>query len=207
MKYKDIVNNKYGKLIVLCYYKNDKYNNALWLCKCDCGNELIVNGYALRSGHTQSCGCLQKEKAKKNKFIHGFAKTKLYKRWFQIKERCENPNNPSYKHYGGRNIKLCEEWHDFLIFQKWALNNGYQEKLTIERINVNGNYEPSNCIFATRLTQNRNTTRTYNINGYTAAEIARIFNLSRSTVAKWLRQGIVKTYEDIYHKAKLLNKI
>lgn len=206
MKYKNIKGEKFGKLTVLSYIGADTYGNALWECKCDCGNETVCLGFELRNGHIKSCGCLQKEIAKQGKYVHGFSKTQLYKRWFAMKSRCENKNNPSYKNYGGRGIKVCEEWKDFLTFQKWAFNNGYEKKLTIERVDVNGNYEPNNCVFANRTVQNRNTTRTYNINGYTASQISELVGLSRSTISKWLREGIVESYEDILERVKKIRR-
>ena len=206
MKYKNIQGKKFGKLTAVSYYGNDKYGNALWFCKCECGNIKICLGSQLRTGHTKSCGCWQRETAKKGKLIHGYSRTALYKRWFAIKSRCENTKNPSYKNYGGRGITMCNEWRDFLVFQEWALNNGYEQSLTIERVDVNENYEPNNCIFANRTVQNRNTTRTYNVNGYTASQISEMVGLSRSTIAKWLRCGMVKTYEEICIKAKIVNE-
>ena len=206
MKYKNIQGKRFGKLKVESYFGSDKSGNALWNCKCDCGRSVICQGSQLRSGHKRSCGCFQKEVAKQSKYIHGFSKTPLYKRWFAMKSRCENQKNPSYENYGGRGIKVCDEWKDFLTFQEWAFNNGYKQTLTIERIDVNGNYEPSNCVFADRVVQNRNTTRTHNIDGYTASQISEMVGLSRSTVAKWIRDGIAKTYEDILERVKKIRR-
>ncbi len=118
----------------------------MWFCKCECGNNAIVSSAKLKNGHTKSCGCLSKEVAKEKATIHGKTKTTLYRRWANIKTRCFNINHKSYKNYGAKGITMCDEWaKDFMSFYDWAIKNGYSKELTIDRINVNGNYEPSNC--------------------------------------------------------------
>lgn len=159
---KDLIGKKFGSLTVIerCGSKN---NRAMWLCKCECGNQTIVDTHSLTSGNTKSCGC----KRYGGRFLHGEAKTKsrLYRIWAAMKSRCTNPKNISHASYGGKNIKVCMEWQRFEPFRDWAMSNGYADNLTIDRISSDGNYEPSNCRWATYKTQGNNTSR----NHYVAA--------------------------------------
>ena len=187
-KAKDMTGKICGRLKVITRAPNDKYGNARWLCLCECGKELVVKGQPLRSGKTKSCGCYHKD-VLRAKIKHGESKEILYKRWHAIKSRCTNKNLSSYKDYGGRGINICEEWLDPANFIEWAKNNGYRRDLTIERIDVNGDYSPENCKWVTRAEQNRNTRRNIKqrINGKlcTISEISRQIGMSRSTVLKW----------------------
>ena len=124
---------------------------------CDCGRETIVAQSSLRSGVTQSCGCLMRELSSKRATKHGGRKTRLYRIWDNMKSRCSNPTKGNYKEYGGRGIKVCEEWlHDFAAFRDWALANGYDDALTIDRIDNDKGYSPDNCRWITQAEQNRN---------------------------------------------------
>lgn len=159
----DITGQKFGRLRVVGFAQKTKDRQFMWKCVCDCGNEVEVRGYSLRSGNTQSCGCLQKETNLKLRQTHGMAKTRIYNIWSSMRGRCNNPLNNCYKYYGGRGIKVCEEWQEFEPFYRWALANGYADNLTIDRINVNGNYEPSNCRWVTKKEQALNTRRNHYI--------------------------------------------
>lgn len=141
---KDLTGKKFGNLTVVKKVERKNRSNQ-WLCKCDCGKEVVCYQYNLERGTSTSCGCLRSYYAKKTRSCHGESTGKLYKKWSSIKTRCYNKNTPCYKNYGGRGIKMCDEWLDFWNFREWAYKNGYSEGLTLERIDVNGNYEPSNC--------------------------------------------------------------
>lgn len=118
----------------------------MWLCRCICGNLREVHSGSLVTGNTKSCGCRWRD----NMVTHGDSKTLLYKTWAALKQRCNNPTHNSYKHYGKRGITFYAEWKKYLPFKEWALDNGYHEGLSIDRIDNNGNYEPDNCQWITR---------------------------------------------------------
>lgn len=167
----DLTGKKFERLTVIKRVENSKSGQTRWLCKCDCGNETIVWGNHLRSGHTRSCGCINKEICAKipHKAKHGFHGTRLYRIWTGMKNRTSPNQKASFKNYSGRGITLCDEWKEFMPFYNWAMNNGYKDTLSIDRIDVNGNYEPSNCRWATFETQqnNKRTNRYISYNGET----------------------------------------
>lgn len=148
---------RHGKLVVVeeaepIYSKTGKMIRR-WKCKCDCGNITIVRHGDLRNGSTVSCGCYNYEKESAVK-THGYSRTKLGNVFEGMKQRCNNPKNKNYEKYGGRGIKICTEWlNDPKKFFDWAIKNGYKEGLSIDRIDVNGNYEPDNCRWADNETQ------------------------------------------------------
>lgn len=156
----DLTNQKVGYLQVIERVINNGYGTAMWKCKCICGKEIIVSSSNLINSKHKSCGC-QREKNRLPKITkHGYYGTRLYRIYTNIKQRCLNPKNKRYKDYGGRNIKICDEWLDkkegVVNFCKWAINNGYNEKLSIDRINNDGNYEPQNCRWVTPKEQANN---------------------------------------------------
>lgn len=190
---KDLKGQRFGKLTVLEISHRGKDRKYFWKCRCDCGNEIVVAGSNLKTGNTKSCGCLNTEKRIERKKTHGMYGTRIYRIWNGIIMRCEDKNIPLYERYGGKGISVCSEWHDFKVFYKWAIENGYQENLTIDRIDYNGNYEPSNCRWADAITQANNTSRNfyikYNGETHTLTEWSRILNFSYELVKHRLYRG------------------
>lgn len=182
--YIDIRNKKFGKLIVIKYI-----GNSQWLCQCECGNKIIVKTNNLNRKYTTSCGCL------KGNLKHKLSNTRLYNIWQNIKSRCYNKNHNYYYNYGGRGIKICDEWlNNFEVFYEWSIHNGYDDNLTIDRININGNYEPNNCRWTDRITQQNNTRKNkyinYNGRKLTVAEVARLLKKPYNTIYKRYRKEI-----------------
>lgn len=190
MKFKDLTGQKFGRLTVLYKLHNYHKKEIYWLCICDCGNITETRGSTLRNESAKSCGCYMKEIVTK----HGKSNTRLHKTWSMIKDRCYNKHNNRYPIYGGRGIVVCDEWkHDFEAFHDWAIENDYRDDLTIDRIDVNGNYEPNNCRWATPKQQARNTTRnrniTYNGETYCISEWADILGINANTIRSRLNYG------------------
>lgn len=154
------IGNRYGRWRVLekaeSYREPSGHLRHVWLCECECGVKRNVKGASLLSGRSLSCGCILREKNVSRMSTHGMYGTRIYKIWEGMKSRCDNPNNSRYKNYGGRGITYCKEWEDFCNFEEWALSNGYEDNLTLDRIDVNGNYEPDNCRWITNKEQQNN---------------------------------------------------
>jgi hypothetical protein len=155
----DLTGKTYGRLTALSRTGTSLDRRTLWLCRCACGNETEVTGKDLRTGHTQSCGCILVETVVRRGGAHGKSGTRLYRIWSQMFIRCGKP--PTYTHVR----VLYRDWEDFLMFEAWALNNGYRDDLTLDRKDTLGGYEPANCRWATRKEQGEN--RYNRVGGYT----------------------------------------
>lgn len=160
-KHNDLTGMRFGNLTALKAVGRSKDRHILWECICDCGTTVIVQSNRLTGSHTKSCGCIQKDAVTKHGDCRVKQKSRLYVIWRSMIARCEHPNRKDYVYYGGRGIKVCQEWKRYENFKEWAFANGYDEhadfgKCTIDRIDVDGNYEPSNCRWVDMATQNRN---------------------------------------------------
>ena len=191
----DLTGQRFGRLLVVREDGNRNTSGSiLWNCICDCGKEVSVSSGTLRSGKTKSCGCLRRDTFKS---INGIPHPRLSSIYWAMKERCYKPYNLAYHNYGGRGIRICDEWldaekgHDNFI--RWALENGYSDDLTIDRIDVNGNYEPSNCRWATKSEQSRNTRRnryvTYNGEKMCLQKAAELSGIKASTIRSRISYG------------------
>ena len=198
MRNKDnLVGMRYGLLEVVALAADKVYKSGKktqYLCKCDCGKTKTILAASLVNGRTTSCGCIRKEQLAKRSRKHGCAGERLYVIWIDMKARCNNAAANNYHCYGGRGISVCKEWvNDFSAFQLWAVSNGYNDNLTLDRINVNGNYEPGNCRWATTKEQgfNKRTNRYLTLNGetYTVTEWSKKTGLPLTTIVNRLRNG------------------
>jgi hypothetical protein len=213
--FKDLTGQVFNKLTVINYDKND----GKWRCKCECGNYHNVTSSALKSGSTKSCGCWGVD----SRYKHHLTGTRIYRIYSGMKSRCYNKNNHAYSWYGGRGIYVCKEWlSDPFCFYEWAISNGYGKNLSIDRVDNNREYSPSNCKWSTEKEQgeNRRSNRYITINGETklSLEWSKIFGINQSAICKrmnrgWdevsavimpLRKGGKRTTEDEFNKQKLL---
>lgn len=193
----DLTGQRFGRLVVKNRGKTIKRASGgtilYWLCECDCGNKVEAVGGDLKSNKTLSCGCYQRKRSKEYHTTHGMCHTRIHDIWLGMKKRCDNSNFSAYHRYGGRGIKVCDEWQAFEPFYEWAMGNGYSNELTIDRIDVNGNYEPSNCRWATIEEQANNTSRnrylTFNGETHTIAEWAKILGISYGTLSSRIKRG------------------
>lgn len=189
-KVKDLTDQRYGKLVVLEYAGSNHKWNALWRCRCDCGNEKTVLGYNLKNGSTRSCGCLLKNIVS----THGLSNTRIYHIWEGMNHRCRSQSKTSRKYYLEKGITVCDEWHDFNNFYKWAKENGYSDDLTIDRIDSNKGYSPENCRWATYYQQNNNrkSVPKYYFRGEqkTLSEWSKVLGIRRSVLYNRLYSGM-----------------
>lgn len=192
-KIDDLRGRRFGRLLVLERSENVFYPSGkpqtTWKCQCDCGNEIVVGAQLLKSGKTKSCGCIVNTQA-------GLSHTRQYTIWKQMISRCQNVHDQAFSDYGSRGIEVCKEWlgeYGFQNFYKWSIKNGYADNLTIDRINVNGNYEPSNCRWATMKEQqnNRRNNRFLDLNGekHTIAQWSEITRINAGTIRSRLKLG------------------
>jgi hypothetical protein len=196
LNFQDLTGKRFGKLVVL-RRSETKSRRTFWLCNCDCGKTKIVNAEQLKNGGTKSCGCLLKEPHRKT---HGLSNSRLYRIYYAMRWRCYNIKSNSYKDYGARGIKVCDEWlNSFQAFYDWAMANGYQDSLSIDRIDSNGIYEPNNCRWATNEEQSRNK----------RSNIIFEHNGENRTLAEWCRTYGINTVtaQDRYHSGKTFEEI
>ena len=191
----DFIGKKFGRLTVVEYVGKDKNKKSMFLCKCDCGKSKVVNRNNLVTGTTKSCGCIKVEllKSKSKKYSKN-THEKLYNTWTGMKQRCYNSNAERYPIYGARGIEICDEWkNSFVDFAEWALSNGYQEGLSIDRIDPNGNYEPSNCRWATIDEQSNNKRSSIKLvvdnQKMTVAELSKKLGVPYSTMYSRVKAG------------------
>lgn len=162
-KFIDLTGNRYGMLVVLKRDTSAKSKVTKWICKCDCGTIKSIFGCSLKSGRSKSCGCQMNKGVKGQNQTHGLTHTRIHKEWCSMRRRCR-PNSPDRKIYYDRGITVCPEWeNDFIPFYEWAMANGYNDTLTIDRIDVNGNYCPENCRWITNEMQQTNKTNTIRV--------------------------------------------
>lgn len=159
-----------------------------WFCECQCGNTTTVRTTDLLNGHTQSCGCLQRDRSS----THGLSHTEPYDIWVGILRRCNNPESKYYLRYGGRGIKVCEEWLSYPSFYEWAMSNGYEKGLTVDLIDNDGDYSPQNCRLVDMKTQQRNKRNTLYVNGIPLSEYAEQHNLNYNTAYSRFKKGVLK---------------
>ena len=182
--FEDLTGMKFGMLTIIGPYERSKCSARRYMAKCDCGR--VVPVYAGHVKHQQSCGCIRGKHHSTRHYKHYMTGKRLYNIWSSMKARCMNPNSDAYDNYGGRGITVCESWLDFEQFKNWAMSSGYNDTLTIERIDVNKGYCPENCTWATRIDQarNRRSSRylTYNNETHTLAEWADILNIKYHTL-------------------------
>ena len=184
-RFKNMIGQRFGKLLVI--ENSGKKTNSreiIWLCQCDCGNKKEIRGSAIRY-QTLSCGCLQKETARNMQIKHDMYKTRIYSIWQDMKRRCNNPNMINYHHYGGRGINICGEWNLFENFYK-DMKEGYNDNLSIDRIDNGKGYNKDNCKWSTQEEQMNNTRAnrliTFNKNTKTMAQWAKSVGLSRDVL-------------------------
>lgn len=189
MRALDLAGKTFGEITVLSRAENTKCGKTQWLCRCSCGKEWIVQAGNLKKIKTcRECSFRNPHKK------HGDYGTRLYNIYMGMRNRCENKNNSSYSHYGGRGIYVCSDWQDFNAFKEWALANGYDDAKSIERIDVNGNYEPNNCTWIEMREQRHNTrvSRKFTLNGKTQdlALWAKEYGVNYYTLYSRIERGI-----------------
>ena len=191
-KFQDLTGQRFGRLIALEVVGKNSKNESIWKCQCDCGNTTEVLMGKLVHRRTKSCGCYRRDFKKYDAKYNEIIYRRLYCIWGKMRQRCLKPYCKAYKDYGGRGITICKEWENFNNFRDWALSNGYRDDLTIDRIDNDGNYEPSNCRWATMLQQQNNKRNnrllTYNGITMTFSDWARELGIENSTLYKRLER-------------------
>lgn len=207
-RFVDLTGKKFGKLTVLKRGPNTRTGKVAWECLCECGKHTVVDSCSLVTGNTQSCGCLRNDLIKQKMKEKGYTSTErraLKDVWHMMLKRCEDPRCNSYHNYGARGIKVCEEWHSQAVFRDWAIHNGYQKGLDIDRIDNNGNYEPQNCHWVTREENMKNTRKTifleYQGQVLPIVDIAKLIGVTKGCLYQRLTAGVSK--DRIFTKGKL----
>jgi len=207
-KAEKLIGKKIGRLTVIGrkpdYVDAKGRKRTMMECVCECGTSVVLRADSLNNGHTTSCGCLQRERAAETgRYVgakskkYGESRERLHNIWYLMKYRCENTQSPAYARYGGRGIKVCSEWNDgisgYFAFKKWALHNGYSDTLTLDRIDNNGDYQPSNCRWVGSEVQNNNKRNNiryeYNGKSLTVFQFAREYGLPPKTLWRRLHYG------------------
>ncbi len=210
----DLTGLKFGRLTATKLSERRSGRKTYWECDCECGKTKVVRTDSLKDGSVKSCGCLKKEQDKINlpngqgRVIHGLSRKRIYHTWEAMISRCENIENSHYSNYGGRGINVCEQWHDVEIFVDWAMNNGYNDELTIDRIDVNGNYEPENCKWATWKEQANNRTNnvmiTFNGKTQTLKQWSIELGINYNTLQSRINYGI--NLPELFQKENFIRK-
>lgn len=199
--YKDLTGKRFGHQVAVSMQGFNKWRNAMWLCRCDCGKEHIVPSGKLIQGKSTSCGCYRSELTALRSTKHGLTtgkKPRLFIIWNDMKARCYNPKSINYQSYGGRGICICDEWLDFSAFYRWAMDNGYNDSLTIDRIDNDGGYTPSNCRWISAEENKMKQRKTIFILGKSLSANARELGISRYRLTRYYRSnGLLKTEEYI----------
>lgn len=190
-KINNIIGKRFGRLVVKAFSHTNKNRASCWYVKCDCGKIKVIRGVTMMTGKAMSCGCLQKENMSKRTYKHGMTESATYHCWEAMKDRCLNPKNPAYKNYGGRGIKICERW---MSFENFLADIGEKPKgKSLDRMDNNGNYELSNCRWAT-VEEQWNNKRTnhilvYNGIALTIAQWARRLQITQGTLYSRIHRG------------------
>ena len=212
-KYVDLVGKKINRLTVVKRVIKNNDKRIYYLCECECGGEKIVGKDHLSRNDIVSCGCYNREQSAirykrlaKQRAKHNLSHSRLYRVYAHMKNRCYNEASPNFKYYGARGIRVCDEWlgeNGFLNFYNWATNNGYDENLSIDRVNVDGNYEPSNCKWSNNVEQANNKRNNhyvyYNGNKVTVSQLSRLININRDVLydrinnLQWCLDRVVNT--------------
>ncbi len=190
----DLTGTRFGRWVVLECTSRGKNGEIQYKCRCDCGTERVLRRTSLTSGNSKSCGCLSMEDAIARATTHGETKTRLYRIWAGIIQRCCNDRKRyEWEKYGGRGIEVCEEWRKYESFRDWAVANGYRDDLSIDRKDPDGNYCPENCRWATTYEQsnNKRTSKTIVFDGEsgTVREFADKYGLEYSCLYARLKNG------------------
>lgn len=209
----DLTGMTFGWLTVL--HRDEDQNEKrriYWICECKCGKVKSIRGADLKNGKTLSCGCYHELEVSNRVKITGMSHTKIHRIHHEMKQRCNNPNNKAFANYGGRGIRVCDEWNDrygFKAFYEWALTHGYKEGLSIERKDVNGNYEPSNCMWIESKKQasnkRNNVLISYKGITHTLAQWGRITGLDTRLIKRRMRDNRLDEILGEYSTSELLS--